>query len=445
MTAHKHLKRQVRERMAKTGEGYASARRHVIRQAPPKQTDPATRWHFPGSVAAATALRGLIAHAGVRSSQTGEPFSEAMVFGIAGGIGIGIFSFYYQAADFASFYIAGRHNLQDDVQYLVGACERLGLKPALRESDGVKKAQAQLLEALAQGPCIAWVDMTHLPHRGLPSAMSGGGYHVVTVYRADPDTSSALIGDLTDEPISIALADLSQARARIKSFRNRLLSVPESPGERALAPLVREGLSRCHQGFLGGTKGPKSGQVNFTLKAIKTWADRMHGSNDKESWERLFPRGRKLWQGLTSIYQFIENYGTGGGLCRPIFAEFLTEAGEALKSADLLRLAEQYQALGRDWSALAEAALPDNVPAFREAKESRALALERMLCGVAANGAAKDSAEPPPAKGRSTDEEFPLSEAECRELRASLQARILALYDGELAAHAALGQALAAL
>src|SRR6266851_9255758 len=102
MTARKNLKKLVRARMTKTGESYASARRQIIRQAEPP-TDPALRCHFPGNVPATTALRVLLAHAGVRAPRTDEPFSEALLFGIAGGIGVGVFQFVYEKEDFASF------------------------------------------------------------------------------------------------------------------------------------------------------------------------------------------------------------------------------------------------------------------------------------------------------------------------------------------------------
>src|SRR5262249_59930447 len=95
-----------------------------------------------------------------------------------------------------------------------------------------------------------------------------------------------------------------------------------------LAALVRGGLRACYDG-LAGAGGVKSAATNFSLKAVRLWADRLHGSQDNERWERVFPRGPRLWQGLTSVYEFIEHYGTGGGLCRPIFAEFLTEAVNA--------------------------------------------------------------------------------------------------------------------
>src|SRR5882724_3295807 len=135
--------------MLKTGESYASARRQVMRQAPATPPDPAARWHFPGNIPATTALRVLLAHAGIRAPHTGEPYSEAMLFGIAGGIGAGVFSFVYDKEDFASFFVAGRHNWQDDVAYLGDACRRLGFETVVRETGGAKVAADQLRAALA--------------------------------------------------------------------------------------------------------------------------------------------------------------------------------------------------------------------------------------------------------------------------------------------------------
>ena len=37
MTAHKHLKERIRARMARTGESYTTARRHVLNALPPAE------------------------------------------------------------------------------------------------------------------------------------------------------------------------------------------------------------------------------------------------------------------------------------------------------------------------------------------------------------------------------------------------------------------------
>jgi Domain of unknown function (DUF4872)/Butirosin biosynthesis protein H, N-terminal len=433
MTQQKNLKRLIRARMEKTGESYATARRQVIRTAPKPTADPAARWHFPGNVPATTALRVLLAHAGMRNPHTGEPFSEPMLFGIAGGIGIGVFSFFYEKANLATFFVAGRHDWQDDLIYLRNAFERFALKPVVRESSGTKTADAHLREALSAGPCVAWVDLAHLPHRAVPAVHSGGGYHVVTVYKVDDSNGTATIGDLTDQPIDIPLDNLAEARARIKKQKNRLLSVAGPAKAPDVRRLIREGLAACVQRF----KSPsmKVARGNFQLDALKTWAERLHGSKDRECWERVFAPGANLWRGLTGIYGYIEYYGTGGGLCRPLFADFFTEAAAVLKDRRLTALADRYADLGGKWTELADAALPDSVPMFREAKTLIARKAELLV-----------SDGPPGAEEirgiwdqlgeltRQAADRFPLSNAECAELRADLKTRVLALYAGEIAA-----------
>ena len=160
-------------------------------------------------------------------------------------------------------------------------------------------------------------------------------------------------------------------------------------------------------------------QTNFTLEAFRSWGERMHGSKDKESWERIFLRGPRLWRGLTSIYQYIEYYGTGGGLCRPLFADFLVEAGEALQEPALRSLAQRYAELGRRWSELADAALPDNVPPFAEVKRLYARRAELTLGDAADAVAVGEVWQRLEELQRSSPEAFPLNEDQCMELRAA--------------------------
>ena len=439
MTQQKHLKRLVRARMAKTGERYAAARRMIVQTAPPRPTDPATRWHFPGTVAGTTALRILLAHAGVRDPRTGQPFTETMLFGLAGGIGIGVFSFFYEKANFASLFLAGRHEWMDDLGYLEAACERFGLTPTVHETATVKTAVKQLREATADGPCVAWVDMATLTHRSMPAEYCGGGYHVVTVYKVDEAAGTALVGDLTDEPIAVPLDDLAKARARIKKQKNRLLTVTGPAKPIDLGKLVRAGLAACVHKLRNPTL--KAVARNFKLDALAVLADRMYGSKDKDRWERTFARGPNLWRALTLLHDCIEHHGTGGGLCRPLFAEFLSEAGTALKDARLTALAKRYADLGSQWSDLADAALPDDVPAFREAKSLLTRKTELMASdGPTAADEVRAVWTDLGDMAKRVGEDFPLSEGACAKLRANLQARVRSIHSDETAALSALAE-----
>lgn len=440
MTARKHLKQRIRARMAKTGEAYSTARRQIIRTMEQDGGEATPSWYFPGNIPATTALRTLLTYREVWAPHTGAPFSEAMLFGIAGGIGMGVFSFYYEKEDLATFFLAGRHKWHDDSAYLNAALGRLGIQPVIHESAGARVAEQQLRDTLERdGPCVAWVDLAELPQRAMPSAWSGGGYHVITVYSVDERAGTAEIGDLTDQPITIALADLARARARIKKQRHRLLAIPQASGAPDLAALVRSGLQQCHQELLNPSLPGSRG--NARLEAIRSWAERMNDSKGKERWERIYRPGPNLWRGLCAIYDFIEHYGSGGGLCRPIFADFLAEAADALKRPKLAELSERYAELGRQWSALADGALPDNVPALREAKQLLTHKAELLHAGAPAEEVRAIWQRLDVLEQQHRDP-FPLSDADYATLRAQLHDRILALYEGETAALAALADAL---
>jgi hypothetical protein len=365
MTKHKHLKQLVRARMAKTGERYSTARRHIVRDA---QT--ATPRSAPGSVPASSALRTLLVASGFVAPHTGEVPSEALVFGLAGGIGAGVFAFLYEREDVATFFIGGRHLWQDDVAWFEGAARRLEVPTEILETGGRKQAQAQLHRALSHGhPVVAWVDKALLPHRGLPAWMAGGGYHVVTVHGVDESEGTVQLGDLGDELVTVPMDTFADARARIGKQRHRLLRLTEAPPRLDLRSAVEYALVACSRGLV------EQRLRNFTLDSFGDWAKALGAKTGKEAWATKFAPGRRMFSGLRWAHEFIEHADTGGGLCRPLYAEFLAEVGAALGSERLLRASEAYAALGREWSQLADALLPDDVPVLAEAKravESRA-------------------------------------------------------------------------
>ena len=371
-----------------------------------------------GRIPATAALQRLLHHAGVS-------VSEPLLFLQAGGIGAGMFAFLYEKENFASLFLAGRHLWADDLAYLTAAAQRLGHTVTVKETTSAKTAEQQLRDALAGGsPVIAWVDMAHLPHRAMPALYSGGGYHVVTVQSITGDT--ALIHDLAPAPVAIALRDLASARGRIAKFRNRLLWL-SGPTKKRLAPaaVTADALRTCI------TTLTKAKMANFRLDTFAELADRMHGGGGKESWEVMFPAGPRLWTALTSLHQYIEHFGTGGGLCRTIFAEGLREAGRADDAA-------RYAALGTRWSALAAAALPEDIPACREAGELLA-SRSGLIRSAAPAGEVRAVWERLGKLAQESQKKFPLPAARVKELCAGLSAQLRVIHTEEVAALAALG------
>ena len=448
MTKQKHLKQRVRSRMSKTGESYATARRHVLSKITNGDSVGERFVHLPGLNAGSTALRVLAANSGIRTPHADAFPSEAMAFGIAGGIGAGVFAFVYEADDFVSFFIAGRHLWQDETAYLAKALPRFGLKASQSETGGAKKAFENLKAGLDAGPVVAWVDLGTLPHRCMPEFWSGGGYHVITVYELDEGSGTALIGDLSDNPIEISLQDLADSRSRIRKQKNRILSLDASTGGRLdLAQSIRQGLSDCARSALEpqGFSTVGRGQMrNFTLQAFADLADKIHGSSAKNSWEKAFPPGHRLWRILVSLYDFSEHYGTGGGLMRPLFAEFLSEAGQALNDPGLASLAKRYAELGRLWTEWAESALPADVSEFNEARELLARKAELTLSqGLEAKEEIEATWKRLDELEQRCRERFPLSSQESDQLLRQLKERLLEIHRQEEASHQELLQWLA--
>jgi hypothetical protein len=441
MTAHKHFKHLVRTRMTKTGESYTTARRQILRDEPARKSPaPVAKWHQPGSIPATTALRVVLTAAGVNDPTTNKPLTEAMLFGIAGGVGAGVAQFRYEKEDFSSLFLAGRHLWHDDEAYLRGAIGRIGMKCETTETAGAKAADKHLRDALEGGsPCVAWVDMAHLPHRALPASWSGGGYHVISVYSIDDAKHTALIGDLADDPIEISLENLATARGRIKKFKNRVLRITNRC-ERTydLGMRVRSGIKACHAG-LGG-KPMKGYPTTFNLDAFDTLAKRVHGSKDKDSWDNIFPPGKHLWTALTSMHQYIEHYHTGGGLCRPIMAVFLSGAADVAKQPKLREVAKRYADLGEQWTGLANAALPVEVAMFKQARQLHARRAELTSSESAESASEIRSVyEQLAALHKQAAERFPLSADESNTLRRDLQTRIRKIHADEVSAREALG------
>ena len=271
MTTQKHLKRLVRERMAETGERYVAARHHVVGEdgrpaaAQPPVSAPTDQPSF-GIHPETWALRTVLGRLGAKGPDNDEQWTEAALLALGGGVGMGIFSFYYAAEDFSSFYIAGRHLWDDSPAFLREAATRLGLEVDVLETGSARAAEANLRDALEAGRgVIASVDIEALGYWGWPPQTSGGGYHVVTVLGVDEARRVVTVQDLAAEPLDVPADVFARARARIKNQKNRLVTVARpAAGAPARSPnalaseTVAAALRSCADG-LDGSLAPEAG------------------------------------------------------------------------------------------------------------------------------------------------------------------------------------------
>jgi hypothetical protein len=340
MPTDKDFKRLVRARMGKTGEAYTTARAH-LRQDP----DPAPPAPLRGRHPDTAALTRLLAALGVTDPAGGQPLGEALVLGVAGGIGFAYFVFEYE--ELTTLYLGGRINpyvqKRDAAE---AALARLGVPFRTRKTKGAATAERQLRAALDQGrPVIVTVDAARLPHRDLPGWLDGMMPQDVLVEPGDD--AGPRLWDLDPAPIPVTWAELAEARAGVASARHRLIEA-EPPLEPVdLAGAAAAGIVDTWRGML------EPPMRNFGVPGLAKWAELLTAPRDPKGWPRLLePPGRQV-QLLTWLYDWVETAGTGGGFFRTMYAEFLEEAARLLERPELVQLAGDYRELAAAWSALA--------------------------------------------------------------------------------------------
>ena len=374
------------------------------------------------------ALTNVLAARQVVAPHTGQPFSEAMVFGVGGGLGMGYilweFGQHRGQRDARVLVLAFQNSWQYSDRFVETTCKRLGMRFHVSTTGSAKVAARALDDALVRSePAVAWVDGASMPYLQLPEAMKGHFAHVVAACgRAGTDV---LVDDLAIQPFAVPAEVLAEARARIPSFKHRLLTVEGADGV-DLGAAITEGLAACVEN-LG------SGSESFGLAALRKWARLMTDGGAGKGWPVVFKDRRGLYGALSSVFEATEVHGAPGGL-RGLYGQFLLEAADATNNSRLREPAAHYAALAHGWNALADSALPDTVAPFKRSKDIlRERHRARMAGGDAWRATARLTAELD-AIGSECDREFPLDDREVSALFGGLRNRLIALHQAEVAA-----------
>jgi len=266
-----------------------------------------TYTHFGGRHPETAALTNTLAASGVRNPRTGQRYTEAMLLGVGGGLGAGYILWEFNEHKAKVLVLGWRANWQYPQRFMRTAWERLNVGAAERETGSRATALKELQAALDAGtPPVAWVDRAHMPYLQLPEQLKGHIGHLVAVAGLEPD-GAVLVDDLAAVPFRVPAVAFADARARIGSFKNRLL-LPQ-PGDTAAVDLpaaIRAGLSDCADNL-------ESKSDSFSLPTIAKWARMMTDKKNKKGWPNLFPRPRGLYGLLKSVFEGVELTGTGGG------------------------------------------------------------------------------------------------------------------------------------
>ncbi len=318
-------------------------------------------YKFRGGLHPETAtVTNALAAQGVVAPHTGKPFSEAMILGIAGGLGAGYILWEFKRWNATIPVFGFQNNWQYPVKFLTALGERLAVSIEIQESGGAKKAAGLLRAALDEGqPAICWVDQGHLPYLHLPEGHHGCFGHLITVVGIDEEADRVRVDDRGKKPFAVTEAELALARGRIPSYKNRLMTVQRGDKPN-LEKAVRAGLADCAAHLAKPSD-------SFSLPVFRKWARMMTDPKHKKGWPQVFAQPVGLFATLKSIYEAVEpGAGSGGGNLRKLYADFLKEAGEVTGNGDLAEVATLYRRLAKQWSAFAQAALAeDNEPLAR--------------------------------------------------------------------------------
>jgi len=434
MTTRKGFKRLVRARMSKTGESYAAARRSLLGDTGSAVHDGTSRGLHPDTAAVATAL----ALTGTESPATGRPLSEALVLVASGGPGAGYILWEFKGADAPILTLGFRNRWQYPGPWMASTLERLGTDHTIHETGSARAARAILEAILDRGlPAIIAIDQQSIGTWGQPAELFGyAGYPVLVTARTD---DGYLVDDRGTEPFLVDAEVVAASRARIGSFKHRLVEIrptPRSVPEDRLREALETGL-----GFqVDHLRSPSD---SFSLPAWRKWSRLLTDTRNAKAWPRVFSTGHGLFVALLSIIEEVDGgVGANGGHLRDLYAAGLRESAAILDRPGLLEAASAWEASADLWENLADAAMPSDLEGAAEAVEADEALHDAVMEGEPGRARASAAAATVWAARRRYASEFPIPEDLVADLFADLAQRLTAIHQAEVTAVEAMARAI---
>lgn len=185
-------------------------------------------------------IRNALDYQGTKAPHTDEPYTEALLMGISGGVAFGYFTFHYEGYD-PQVNLLTRNTFEP----METIFNRLAIPREVLQTSSAKKAQQQLIETIEQGSVpIVWPDMYQLPYNALEYDEGNWAAMPVIVFEYDLEQGIARIADRSFMPLTVPIEALDSGRARVKKDKHRLM-ILEHPDNSLLASAVRQGIQDC--------------------------------------------------------------------------------------------------------------------------------------------------------------------------------------------------------
>jgi hypothetical protein len=349
MTDQKHKKLRVRERMARTGETYSTAHRHVTAGRPGTPAD--------GRHHESTLLARLLGRARYVAPHTGRPYTEAMACGLGGGIGFMYAVFEYTGLPPIMTIVMQHH----PDPWTPGALSRLGIGHA-EEHGGAKPALAALNRYLDAGRPV---------HCLIASSFPTEPRSVLVVGRVD---GAYLVDDGGPEPAPMSEADFAAAWSGYRKGRHQRIVLDPVGGPVDLAKAVRASIATTVAHLTGAVLG-NSFDANFGFSGMARLAAGLRDGRGKTGWPARFGAPETFAFGVRRLRQCLEQEYTSAGGTRPLYAEFLDEASGLLGDPKCAEAAVLFRESGALWSQIAARAgvAVDGLGGYAELAQQRAM------------------------------------------------------------------------
>ncbi|MGN0128338.1 DUF4872 domain-containing protein [Glutamicibacter soli] len=387
-----NLKKLARERMERTGESYTTARKNILTNKPespraaraaearnyasqgksgkqgsgkaksakpkrpeqpakaPANLDELPEYPAPENVVQydAALWHRVLTQAGVTNPVTGQPYSEAMLAGLAGGVGFMQHSF--QDEDAVSVTLVTRAHPEPYTQNLLTRC---GAKINERTTGSAVRAAEYLDTGLDAGRAVVVrVAVNALPWIEEGEVDESDTIDLAVVGELDDDL---LVDDGSGSLNPISPEDLTAARARRKreKFWQAWVTSRRSPKPEALASNVLDAVQETTARLLGTSelRGiPVHFAKNFGIVGMRNFAARLRDTEGKTGWNQMFADAEQLEIGLSQLAGFLSDTRFGGiGGLRGLYADFLDEAADLPGLSELGEHSAAYAQLAALW------------------------------------------------------------------------------------------------
>jgi len=259
----------------------------------------------------------------------GLELSEPMLYGMGEGLSYGVMVFKSMGAPF----IGGRPRPEVLTRTLA---KHLGLEVEYRQTRSKKRAWDNVASFIDAGqPVAVKLNMRFLDYVNSEVDFAG---HYVTVYGYDADTVFIVDTDQQGGPQVTGRDTFEAGRLWKGSMSSNAMTWTIKVGSTDIdwSRALRNAISANTRDYL------RPPMANFGAKGIRRTAKLITG------WY-----GNYAIEDLAQVGILIERGGTGGGLFRYMYADFLREAASHLDDDRLLHLADRFDAAGRLWTEIA--------------------------------------------------------------------------------------------